>query len=62
MTPARVVVAVFAAGLVACGRSEPAPDPLKAQRSAIQKAKGVEATVDNAAAERRNRVDDAETK
>jgi len=53
---------VAAAVLVACGKSEPAPDPLKAQRSAIQKAKSVDDVVSAAAAERRKQIDDAESK
>jgi outer membrane PBP1 activator LpoA protein len=53
---------VVAAVLVACGKSEPAPDPLKAQRSAIQKAKAVDDVVSGAAAEQRKQIDDAESK
>ncbi|HTT09301.1 MAG TPA: hypothetical protein VMG60_00265 [Burkholderiaceae bacterium] len=56
------LVAFLALGPAGCGRSEPAPDPLKAQRSAVQKAKDVNDVVTGAAAERRNEIVDAETK
>jgi hypothetical protein len=51
---------VFA--LASCGKQQPAPDPLKAQRSAIQKAKGVDDVVGAAASSTREKIDDAETK
>ena len=53
---------VVAATLTACGKQEPAPDPLKAQRSAVQKAKGVNDVVTGAAADQRKQIDEQETK
>lgn len=57
-----ILLPILVAALAACGRSEPAPDPLKAQRSAIQKAKGVDDAVSAAAAATRAKIDEAETK
>ncbi|HUL68520.1 MAG TPA: hypothetical protein VLW55_28255 [Burkholderiaceae bacterium] len=51
-----------AASLTACNKQEPAPDPLKAQRSAVQKAKGVNDVVTGAAADQRKQIDEQETK
>jgi len=48
--------------LAGCGKQEPAPDPLKAQRNAIQKAKGVDEVVGAGAAKAREQIDNAETK
>ena len=57
-----LLLALAAAGLVGCGKPEPAPDPLKAQRSALQKAKAVNDVVTGAADEKRKEIEDAETK
>jgi hypothetical protein len=57
-----LLLAIGAVGLAGCGKTEPAPDPLKAQRNAIQKAKGVDDTVGAAAARMREKIDEAETK
>jgi hypothetical protein len=56
-----LVIAVTAV-LAGCSRQEPAPDPLKAQRSAVQKAKGVNDVVTGAAADQRKQIDEQETK
>jgi hypothetical protein len=56
------ILLLLAIVLAACGKSEPLPDPLKAQRSAIQKAKGVDDIVGKAAAENRAKIEEAETK
>jgi hypothetical protein len=53
---------LFAFALAACGKSEPPPDPLKAQRDIIRKAKSVDDLVGNAAAERGAKIDEAGTK
>ena len=53
---------LLVAVLAACGKPEPAPDPLKAQRSAIQKAKNVNDVVGGAAEGTRKQIDEAETK
>jgi outer membrane PBP1 activator LpoA protein len=53
---------VLAIALASCGKSEPAPDPLKAQRNAVQKAKDVNNVIDNAANATRSKIEDAETK
>src|SRR5262245_51853760 len=57
-----LLIVLTAITLTACGKQEPAPDPLKAQRSAIQKAKGVNDVVTGAAADQRKQIDDQETK
>jgi hypothetical protein len=56
-----LVIAVTIA-LAACGKQEPAPDPLKAQRSALKKAEGVNDVVTGAAADQRKQIEDQETK
>ena len=48
--------------LCACGKQEPPPDPLKAQRTAIDKAKGLDGVVGASAAEARKKIDEEETK
>ena len=53
---------LIVAALAACAKQEPAPDPLKAQRNAVQKAKGVNDVVGGAAEEQRKQIDEAETK
>ena len=53
---------IIAIALACCGKAEPAPDPLKAQRGAVQKARNVEDVVGKAAAENRAKIEDAETK
>lgn len=55
----RALTLLIAFALAACGKSEPPPDPLKTQRSAIQKAKGVDDVVGKGAAENRAKIDDA---
>jgi outer membrane PBP1 activator LpoA protein len=61
-TLAHCLVLVLATALTACGKHEPAPDPLKAQRSAVEKAKGVNDVVTGAAADQRKQIDEQETK
>jgi hypothetical protein len=58
----QVLPVLLVVALGACGKQEPAPDPLKAQRSAVQKAKGVNDVVGGAAEEQRKQIDEAETK
>jgi hypothetical protein len=48
--------------LGSCGKSEPAPDPLKAQRNAVQKARDLNDVVDKAADTTRAKIGDVETK
>lgn len=62
MKPVHGSILLLAIALAACGKSEPPPDPLKVQRNAIQKAKGVDDVVGKAAAENRAKIDDAVTK
>lgn len=59
---AHCLLLACAASLTACNKQEPAPDPLKAQRSAVQKAKGVNDVVTGAAADQRKQIDEQETK
>jgi hypothetical protein len=56
-----LAIAVSAA-LAGCGKQEPAPDPLKAQRSALKKAEGVNDVVTGAAADQRKQIEEQETK
>jgi hypothetical protein len=58
----RLMLPILAAALVCCGKTAPAPDPLKEQRGAIEKAKAVEGVVEKAAAESRKKIEEAETK
>jgi hypothetical protein len=61
-TALRWLAPILLAALAACGKQEPAPDPLKAQRAQIQKAKNVQGVVERAADETRAKVDEAVTK
>lgn len=45
-------------GVAACGRDDRAPDLLKTQRDALQKAKDVSQTLENADEARRKQADD----
>ena len=58
----RLLLAISAVAMAGCSKSEPPPDPLKAQRAMIEKAKNVEGVVGGAAAETRKKIDDEETK
>lgn len=62
MKPIHGLMLLLSITLAACGKSEPPPDPLKVQRNAIQKAKGVDDVIGKAAAENRAKIEDAETK
>lgn len=57
-----LVLAMSATLLASCGKPEAAPDPLKAQRNAVRKAKGVDDTVGAGAARMREKIDEAESK
>jgi hypothetical protein len=61
-TALRWLAPVLLAALAACGKQAPAPDPLKAQRAPIQKAKAAQGIVERAADETRAKVDEAVTK
>lgn len=50
---------LLAAGLLGCDPPGPPPDVLKTQRQALDKAKGVEATIEKADEEARKQADDA---
>jgi hypothetical protein len=52
----------LAVSLASCGKSQPAPDPLKTQRNAVQKAKDVNNLTEKAADTTRAKIEDAETK
>jgi len=58
----RLLLPMLAVALACCGRSEPAPDPLKAQRNAIQKTKNVNDVIEKSSTEARTKIEEAETK
>jgi len=58
----RLLLPLLAVALACCGKSEPAPDPLKAQRNAVQKARNVNDVIEKSATEARTKIEDAETK
>ena len=59
---AGVVLLVVSIALTGCGKSEPPPDPLKAQRAILEKAKGLNDVVGGAAADMQKKMDEQETK
>lgn len=48
--------------LTACGESPPPPDIIKAQREALDKAKGVEQTLQQQAEDTQKKIHEAESK
>jgi hypothetical protein len=56
---ALAAVASLVACLAACGPPDPPPDVLKTQRQTLERARGVEATIDKADQSRRKQADDA---
>ena len=57
-----LLLCALAVSLASCGKSPPAPDPLKTQRNAVQKAKDVNNLTEKAADTTRAKIDETETK
>ena len=57
-----LLLCALAVPLASCGKSPPAPDPLKTQRNAVQKAKDVNNLIEKAANTTRAKIEETETR
>jgi hypothetical protein len=55
-----IAIGLIGLAITACGRTDPPADPLKGQRDALNKARGVEGVLQKQADDQRNAADEAQ--